>query len=299
MSYSLCCISNILKDKGVSFGTTTKKRFMQLDRADAINLVSKKTLQNIKTTFETIKHCVDNGWNYRLSCNMFPLLSLPDANLVYEEYTDYKEIEEVFAQCRDFVKSTKIRLSNHPDQFVVLASEKENVVSNSIRELNINAWVMDKFGAEQNYYNPINIHINKTGDCAELASRFFKNLDKCNENVKKRLVLENEDKGVWSVEKMLTYFGGTIPITYDNLHDACNKSGDEFNNMLKCVETWERFNTKPLFHYSESRQGSNPRAHADLPTKSPNNYNLTIDWEIELKSKDYAIIELQRLTNNL
>lgn len=295
--YSLCCISNVLKEKGICFGTTTKKRFLQLQRKDAVNLVSKKALQNITTTFETIKYCYDNGWNYRISCNLFPMLSLPEANLVYEEYPDYSQIEDVFSQCSDFVKTTNIRLSNHPDQFVVLGSEKDSVVNNSIRELEINAWIMDKLGCTKSYYNPINLHVNKNGDCKIIADRVLNNLQRCSEGVKSRLVLENEDKGVWNVTNMLKYFGQYLPITYDNLHDECNnslKSGED--GFKECVFTWTERDVKPLFHYSESDLGNNnKRAHAQKPSRVPNTYNIEVDLEIELKDKDNAINHFLKL----
>ena len=295
--YSLCCISNVLKEQGISFGTTTKKRFLQLERKEAVALASSKALQNVTTTFKTIKYCYDNGWNYRVSCNLFPLLSLPEANLVYEEYPDFKKIEDVFEECAAFVKDTNIRLSNHPDQFIVLGSEKDNVINNSIRELEINAWIMDKLGCTQSYYNPINLHVNKNGDCRTIAERVLTNLKRCSQGVQSRLVLENEDKGIWNVTNMLEYFGKHLPITYDNLHDECNsslKSGE--TGFKECVETWLKFNVKPLFHYSESDlNNTNKRAHALSPAKLPKKYTYNVDFEVELKDKDNAITRLQLL----
>jgi len=283
-----------LKDRNICFGTTTKKRFLSLERNQAVALASSKALQNVTTTFETIKYCYNNGWNYRISCNLFPLLSLPEANLVYEQYPDYNQIEDVFAQCKAFVETTNIRLSNHPDQFVVLGSEKDNVVANSIRELEINAWIMDKLGCTRSYYNPINLHVNKNGICADVAKRVLDNMKRCSIGVTSRLVLENEDKGVWNVENMIQHFGHHLPITYDNLHDTCNVSTYNCATAFaNCVDTWQKHNTKPLFHYSESIVGgSNKRAHADMPVNVPISYGYNVDFEIELKSKDAAIIHL-------
>jgi UV DNA damage endonuclease len=53
-----------------------------------------------------------------------------------------------------------------------------------------------------------------------------------------------------------------------------------------CFDTWD---TKPLFHYSESREGNNPRAHADYASKKFNTHGLDFDCDIELKQKDKAI----------
>lgn len=296
MSYSLCCISNILKSKGVGFSTMTKKRFLQLPRTQAIQEVSKRTLQNVQTTLKTLEHCHENSWNYRVSCNLFPLLSLPEAQLVYEQYPDYIEIERTLNQCSNFVNTNNIRISNHPDQFVVLASDSDAVVKNSIRELELNAWIMDKLGAQKSYFSPINIHINKNADSTLVQKKLLTNLDGCSESVRSRLVLENEDKGMWNVQQIVEMFGKHLPITYDNLHDSCNPCDATGQKAFEiCYETWNNRNIVPLFHYSESNPNTpnNKRAHAETPTSKPNSYNHNVDWEIELKGKDYALLQLR------
>jgi UV DNA damage repair endonuclease len=113
------------------------------------------------------------------------------------------------------------------------------------------------------------------------------NLAKCDESVTSRLVIENEDKGCWTVANLLEHF--SIPITYDNLHDKCNPDEYLDDAAYKCARTWG--NVKPLFHYSESMPDhKNPRKHADMPTDYP--FSNDFDWDIELKSKDAAIREL-------
>ena len=109
------------------------------------------------------------------------------------------------------------------------------------------------------------------------------NLARCNESVTSRLVVENEDKGCWTVGNLLHYFD--LPVTFDNLHHKCNPSG-KFQPMETCAFTWGKF--KPLYHYSESMPDhKNPRKHADMPTDCP--ASEAYDWDIELKSKDAAI----------
>jgi UV DNA damage repair endonuclease len=146
---------------------------------------------------------------------------------------------------------------------------------------------MDMLGCERSYYNPINIHVNCTkGELSDIADRFMSNLARCNESVTSRLVVENEDKGCWTVANLVQYFN--IPITYDNLHDKCNPSQfhPTASNTAVCAATWG--SVKPLFHYSEScPDATNPRKHADMPTGSP--FSEEYDWDIELKSKDAAI----------
>ena len=61
---------------------------------------------------------------------------------------------------------------------------------------------------------------------------------------------------------------------------------------------------RPLFHYSEGGANNNPRAHTDFPISTPAEYmrkhvigidKYHVDWDIELKQKDYAINHLYDL----
>jgi UV DNA damage repair endonuclease len=59
-----------------------------------------------------------------------------------------------------------------------------------------------------------------------------------------------------------------------------------------CYDTWQ---TRPLFHYSESRPGNNPRAHADYAEIPFETYGLDFDVDMELKAKDLAIEKYQQI----
>lgn len=290
--YNLCCISNELKDQGHSFKTMTWKQFTSLSNQHgdeyALNELGKRWLNNIDVTLKTIQFCANNGWGYRVSSSLFPILTHPDFQYKISDVPQYDEIMGLFDDCLAN-DAWQVRLSMHPDQFVVLASENQDAVDKSIAELNHHGWVMDRLGCQRNYYNPINIHVNCTkGNLADIAYRFMSNLNKCDQSVVSRLVVENEDKGCWTVGNLLHYFD--IPVTFDNLHHKCNPSG-EFEPMQTCAYTWLRYGVKPLFHYSESHPDkTNPRSHADIPTDCPTDFDA--DFDIELKEKDLAIRHL-------
>ena len=293
--YNLCCISEELKEQGYKFQTMTWKRFNQLcdEHGDqhALNELGERWLNNIMVTGLCIEHCYRNGWGYRVSSSLFPLLTHPDFLYTVHDVPQYEEIIEQF---RDIVycnETWQVRLSTHPSQFVVLASENQSAVEKSIVDLNFHGWVMDQLGCSRTYYNPINIHVNCTkGDLADIATRFMSNLNKCDHSVTSRLVLENEDRGCWTVANLLRYFYKEylIPITFDSLHFKCLNSGcfNETEAMTACAATWGM--TKPLFHYCEVMPDqNNPRKHADMPTDIPPSDSY--DWDLELKGKCHAI----------
>ena len=143
MSYSLCCISNSLAKKGHKFQTMTWHRFSQLDREEAVATVSARTLNNIRVTYKILQRCAAKGWGYRVSSNLFPLLTYDVAELKIEEYPDWIDIQAALEDCASIIKYNGIRISCHPDQFNVLASEGKHNVAKTIKELNHHGWLMD------------------------------------------------------------------------------------------------------------------------------------------------------------
>jgi UV DNA damage endonuclease len=157
---------------------------------------------------------------------------------------------------------------------------------------------MDRIGCPADYRSPMNIHIhNKSGTHNEVLHRFMTNFDRLDENCKNRIVVENDDKlNCWSVIELIHQFHDitSIPITFDYLHHACHPNGiDEERAINACYRSWDGY--KPLFHYSESRHGNNPRAHADYANSIFNTYGLDFDIDFELKMKDKAIEKYNQL----
>jgi UV DNA damage endonuclease len=299
--YNLCCISNELKEQGYKFQTMTWKRFNQLRDEHgaeyALDQLGQRWLNNVEVTRLCIEHCHDNGWGYRVSSSLFPCLTHPEFEYSVQNVPQYEQIIEEFRDIVYYNETWQVRLSTHPDQFNVLASENQSSVDKTIAELNHHGWVMDQLGCQRSYYNPINIHVNCTkGDLADIAARFMSNLNKCDQSVTSRLVVENEDKGCWNVDNLINHFykDNFIPITFDNLHFKCNPSQfDEAQAMALCAATW---NVKPLFHYSESHPDKpNPRSHADMPTDCPATDRY--DFDIEIKQKCYAIRRCEEIRN--
>ena len=270
----------------------TWHRFSQLDRDEAVATVSARTLNNIRVTHKILRQCAANGWAYRVSSNLFPLLTYNVANLKLADYPDYIDIMAALADCASVVRDKGVRISCHPDQFNVLASMGKPQVDKSIKELNHHGWLMDQLGGWRDYRTPINIHVNNTkGEPSEIAARFMSNLAKCDESVRSRLVVENEDKGIWTPKLLSEHFD--LPITYDNLHHKCLPDGLSHSQAFSlCYKSWMRGGYfKPLFHYSESHPDkTNPRSHADMPSERPyETFSMPVDYDIELKSKDAAI----------
>ena len=292
MRYGLCCISLKLKEQGFSHQTMTFKRFNSLPREEALSILGSRIQNNLSVTNETMKFCAENNYAYRVSSDIFPLITYDEANVNLEDLPNYEDIEQEFDNIEQTIADLGVRVTCHPSEFNVLASTNDKAVDKTITELNFYSSFFDRIGCPANYDSPMNIHIhNKNGTHEEIINRFITNFNRLDDNCRNRLVIENDDKlNCWSVRELLDHFHSrtNIPITFDYLHHSCHP-----NNMAEeeavhaCYETWHGY--KPLFHYSESRPGNNPRAHADYAEIPFNNYGLDFDIDMELKMKDFAI----------
>lgn len=294
MTYSLCCMWN-----GLKFRTITFKKFKSLKSDAANSLVGEIILHNLNTMFEIIKRCHERGWAYRVSSSMFPLVTHPEGIKIVD-LLDKFQIYDKLIEISEYLKQNPVHLSCHPDHFNILESKNENTVESTIRELELAAWLFDSLDLPKDYSCPINIHVICQDDTPEnVAIRFKNNFLRLSESVQKRLVLENNDKGMWTAATLYNNFYNFCPLTYDNLHDEVNHSDDIsdiiFNLYLK---TWTDNGFTPHFHYSEGGKDGNKRAHLDMPNKKPNLYGYTgqIYFDVELKGKNTAIESLENQT---
>lgn len=298
MAFGLCCISLKLQEQDIKFQTMTYKRFSSLPREEALSILGERILNNMYVTNEIIKYCSENNFCYRISSDLFPLITYDQANVDLEDLPNYDDIQDSFDILEETVTSTNVRISCHPSEYNVLASTNDKAVEKTITELNFYSSFMDRIGCPANYRSPMNLHIhNKTGDHNSIIQRFMSNYNKLDDNCKSRLVIENDDKlNCWSVKELTEIFNPitNIPITFDYLHHACHPDCmTEEEAIRACYSTWGDF--KPLFHYSESRPGNNPRAHADYAVNPFNTYGLDFDLDFELKMKDNAISQYESM----
>ena len=292
MNLSLCCISNILAEQGHKFRTMTFKSFSSKDRSESLEKLSGIVINNFNTSEKIVRHCAANGIKgYRLSSDLCPVIKHPDVMLGLEDLPNYSDIDDSIKELSQAIKETGIRVSAHPSEYITLTSDDPIKVQHSIIDLELHAEIFERLELERSFYNPLNIHIRKEGEAQDLSDTFMSNYNMLSESVKKRLVLENNDTGnTWTVNNLIKYFFEPhgIPVTFDNLHhEMLNHDVSHKDAFYAALSTWPVI---PIFHYSEGKNGT--RAHRDMAENLPVNYNEDVLFDVELKNKDYAILDI-------
>ena len=292
MNLSLCCISNILAEQGHKFRTMTFKSFSSKDRSESLEKLSGIVINNFNTSEKIVRHCAASGIKgYRLSSDLCPVIKHPDVMLGLEDLPNYSDIEQSIKELSNAIKETGIRVSAHPSEYITLTSDDPIKVQHSIIDLELHAEIFERLELERSFYNPLNIHIRKEGEAKDLSDTFMSNYNMLSDSVKKRLVLENNDTGnTWTVNNLIKYFFEPhgIPVTFDNLHhEMLNHDVSHKDAFYAALSTWPVI---PIFHYSEGKNGT--RAHRDMAENLPVNYNEDVLFDVELKNKDYAILDI-------
>ena len=289
MNLGYCCINLTLNKKGVTTNRTMRKAtFLQ----KGIPYASELALQNVLDLKKIIQWNIDNDIKvFRITSDLFPWAS----EYSLSDLTDYESISSVLYECGRMAKAANLRLSAHPGHFVKLASAGEEVVQNSIKDLEVHSKFFDLMGLEASYWNPLNIHVGCSFS-KEVSDRFCQNFSRLSPNLQKRLVVENDDKeSCYSVEQLLETITDKIgtPITFDYFHHSFHSQEiPEGDAARLAAKTWNGI--KPLFHYSDSKniyEGAkgNPRAHADhIYNKISEHVDCDID--LEAKAKELALL---------
>src|SRR6185369_14772092 len=187
MRFGLCCL--FIKER-ITFRTTTAKALIALDRDGQLRKLSEICCHNAQNLYLALQAVQRLGIGaFRIMSPLFPRMTHPDVGYHLADLPDGAAIEHKLSTIRDFASQSAIRLSFHPDQFVVLSSPHPAVVANSIRELEYQGALAEAVGAEV-----INLHAGGVyGDKLRALQRFSDVFGDLPEAVKSRLTLENDD----------------------------------------------------------------------------------------------------------
>lgn len=292
MRFGLCCL---FKAEPVTFRTTTAKALLALGRREAMAKASAVCLHNAENLLLAVRTVHQLGIGaFRIMSPLFPRMTHPEAGYGLDDLPQAEAIARNMAAARDFSREHGIRLSFHPDQFVVLSSPHAHVIASSVNELEYQAFLADMTGADV-----INIHAGGAyGDKGAALKRLAAVVRDLPENVASRLTLENDDVTYTVRDLLPTCADLGLPLVYDVHHHRCLPDGlTEAEATDLAAATWG--GREQYCHVSSPRHGwqGNPRPHADYidPADVPACWQaraMTVD--VEAKAKELAVARLMR-----
>ena len=249
---------------------------------------------NADALLESLKFCAGHGIGaFRVNSQILPLKTHAEAGYELADLPGGEAVVARFRECGAYARAQGVRLSFHPDQFVVLNSPNPKTLASSLAELDYQAEVAEWIGADT-----LNIHGGGAyGDKVAALAALRTNIGRLPDRVRSRLTLENDDK-VYTPSDLLPVCTDTgVPLVYDVHHHRCLPDGLEVAEATRRArQTWK---VEPLFHISSPLEGWNgpkPERHHDYidPADFPGEW---LGWpltvEVEAKAKELAVARLR------
>jgi UV DNA damage endonuclease len=232
---------------------------------------------------------------FRISSKTIPFASHPICTFDWEKF-----FKKRFEKIGDYIKKHNFRISMHPDQFVLINAKEDRIVKNSIRELEYHCKLLDLMKLDKTA--KVQLHVGGVyGDKKASIERFVNRYKKLTDFVKKRLVIENDERS-FSLADCLEISKQTgIPVLFDTFHHECFNNGESFFQALSLAsKTWEKTDGIPMIDYSsqdpEKRKGAHCQSINIEKFKNFIRETKSIDFDImlEIKDKEKSAIKASR-----
>lgn len=292
LRFGLCCI---FREEPIRFRSVTARSLARLDGKERLGRLSDICSANAASLLGALRTVRRLGIGaFRISSPLFPCYTHPEVGYRLDDLPGEDGIRRLLAAVKRYRSRHDVRLSFHPDQFVVLSSPKEEVAESSLRELEYQGYLAELTGAEV-----INLHAGGGyGNKREALGRFAARYRLLSHRVRRRLTVENDDV-TYTVADLLPLCKELgIPLVYDVHHHRCNPDGLSVRRATMLASgTWK--GREPWFHVSSPRNGwrgaGDARPHSDFvdPGDFPREWRrLDATVDVEAKAKELAVLRL-------
>lgn len=268
-----------------------------------------KLIQTVKGNLIHLSQILDYNVNhgllfFRISSDLIPFASHPICKLNWFEL-----FQSEFERIGIFIRKHNIRVSMHPDQFVILNSPNNTIIKNSISDLKYHCKVLDAMRLDGTA--KVQIHVGGVyGDKIEALTRFVRTYNVLDNAIRRRLVIENDDH-LYHLNDCLEL--NRAIIYDDSFHHELLSNGESLKFALKkAMLTWDK-NTDglPIVDYSsphirndekdiKTRKGK----HAErIDGSSFKNFfketeGLDFDVMLEIKDKEKSALKALMILNS-
>lgn len=259
----------------------------------------------------------------RLGSDVLPVYTQSTWSYFWRRDDVQRYCEREFAKVGSIARDLDVRLSMHPGQFTVLASDNPDIVNRSIEEFEYHVDIARWMGYGSQFQNfKINVHISgKRG-----PEGIRQALGRLTPEARNTITIEN-DENSWGLDASLELEKDVALVP--DIHHHWVRTGEyiqsDDDRIRRVIDSWR--GVRPVMHYSYSRDEHLPsdfdhsslpdmtklleaghkkqklRAHSDYyPNPVANDWALSFwdDFDImaESKMKNLASIELWKYAND-
>ena len=186
----------------------------------------------------------------RLSSDILPVYTQRDWAGFWRTSAVRTYCERAFGEVGDLARKRGVRLSMHPGQFTVLASENPGIVERSIEEFEYHADMVRWMGYGKSFQDfKINVHISGKQGPEGIRAAYTR----LTPEARNCITIENEENA-WGLNDCLSIID-IVPIVLD-IHHHWIREGEYISptsdSVKRVVDSWRGL--RPTMHYSVSRE---------------------------------------------
>ena len=243
----------IASAEGLNTGGTTyawAKRNTRSKVEDKLIEVAKRNVLNTHALVKKVATLPPELRMLRITSDMLSFYTMDEYKDFWTRSDVQASLERWFAPIGQTARDNDVRISFHPDQFVVLASDREEVVNKSIEEFEYHTDMARWMGYGQNFQDiKINVHISGR----QGPDGIKRVMSRLSPEARNSLTIEN-DEMTWGIEHSLE-LADTCALVLD-IHHHWVKTGEYIeasdDRIKRIIDSWR--GTRPVIHFSTSRE---------------------------------------------
>ena len=204
-----------------------------------------------KRLVEYVGSLPENQRMVRLGSNQLPCATQEDWRYFWKLPDVVKYCETEYAKVGEAARHLGVRLSMHPGQFCVLASDNDDIVERSIEEFEYHVNLIRWMGFGKQFQDfKCNVHISGRKGPAGIK---YANNKRLSPEARNTITIEN-DENSWGIDASLE-LQKTCALVLDIHHHWVNSGGEYIqandDRYLRMIDSWR--GVRPVIHYSVSR----------------------------------------------
>ncbi len=241
-------------------------------------------------------------WNVDHQIKLFRITSglIPFGSHAINSGIWKKELQEELQEAGNFIQKYSLRVSMHPGQYTVLNTPHEVYYERSVKDLEYHCAVLDLMrldGSHKIIIHGGGIYQNRQYSTSILIKR----LNRMSQSIRKRLVLENDERNFSADDIYFVCKETGFPGLLDVFHHQCLPSFEKLDlrdTILIFRKTWPKLERQKI-HYSNQAPGKHRGAHSEgIDLEQFSDFykkvkDLDLDIMLETKDKQESLLKVR------